>query len=275
MTWSLVLSGGVACGIANGGVLEALEEAHMKPDIIAGSSMGAIIAALYAYGIPIANIKDLTKELSPLSIVKLSSAPFQKGLHSGLLTQRIEEKLGPLLGNARIRDCKIPFLCVAGCVTKPVEWHRIINEGFTEYAATCIQQDTFDPEVRLIDAITASSAMPVIFAPARIADKEYVDLLNFGAIPSRTVRDAYHPDIIVGTNTNPDYGDLITFLPKGWQQFLQEGQKSLNESKAACDIVIEPNLPYGPLRFDKASDFWESGKRATEAMMPSVRSLLI
>ena len=50
VNWGLVLSGGAACGLANIGVLEVLAEYSMAPEAIAGSSMGAIIAALHAVG---------------------------------------------------------------------------------------------------------------------------------------------------------------------------------------------------------------------------------
>jgi len=274
MSWGLVLSGGVACGIANGGVLETLEASNLKPDYIAGSSMGAIIGALYAFGVPIETIHTLSLELSPLSLATFSSTPFKQGLHSGFLHQAIRKKLSPLIDGATIGDCKIPFVCIAGRVKEPLEWQRILKEGFIDYAAERIEKEVFASDVSLLDAITASSAMPVIFEPAKIHGKEYIDLLNFGAIPARTLRDMYQPDIVIGTNTNPDYGDLITYLPKGWREFLAEGNKSLEESKAACDLLIEPAMPYASYRFDKADAFWAAGKSAAEDKIQKIELML-
>jgi predicted acylesterase/phospholipase RssA len=48
--WALVLSGGIARGFAHGGVIQALEEEHVRPDLVVGSSMGGLVGALYAAG---------------------------------------------------------------------------------------------------------------------------------------------------------------------------------------------------------------------------------
>ncbi len=156
--WGLVLSGGAACGLANIGTVEVLEEAGLRPHCVAGSSMGAIIAALYALGHPASVIAGIAADLAPLSVVGLSDAPLRKGLHGGLLSQQLEEHLEPLVGDARIGECEIPFVCVAGRVLSPVRWEQLLLPGFVEHVRERVELHVFGPETPVLDALRASSA---------------------------------------------------------------------------------------------------------------------
>ena len=262
MTWGLTLSGGAACGLANIGVLEVLEEQNLKPDCIAGSSMGAIVGGLYAFGISINDIKNMALEMKPWNIASLSNTPMHHGLHGGFLRQRIEETLSPLLGSARIADCSVPFVCIAGKVKEPVAWEKIIQSGFTEHAMQCIEPHVFNPETKLIDALTATSAIPVLFSPAQIGGDSYIDLCHFGAIPARTMKDTFNPGVLIATDTNPRMPSLEKWLPKAWQQFIEDGIAELEKSKAVCDVVIEPPMVASPFAFHKAKEFIEAGRQA-------------
>lgn len=271
--FGLALSGGAACGFGNGGVLEVLDKHELRPDCLTGSSMGAIIGALYAFGIPIDRIHELC-HLRLTEVAKLSEAPLQEGLHGGLLRQRLADHLAPILGDARLRDCRTPFTCVAGRVRQPIKWHRIIRSGFTDRLRSAVEPYVFPPETRILDAILASSAIPVIFSPVRIGNEEFVDLVHFGSIPSRTLRETYRPDIVIGTDTNPEYGGLTTLLPSSWREFLAAGYAELEKSRQACDLLIVPHQPYGPHRFDQAEAFWQAGKEAAEGRMEEIRAMI-
>ncbi len=275
MTWSLVLSGGVAYGIANVGVLEVFEREKLVPNYVAGSSMGSIVAALYALGYTCADMQKLLQELRPAEIATWSSTPLRAGLHGGVLRQRIRELLHPYIGSATIGDCRIPFVCVAGRVKEPIRWHQILRSDFTEYVQGIVEPYAFPAHISIIDAITASSAIPVVFSPMIIEGEEFVDLVTFGAVPSRTLRAMYQPDIVIATNTNDPYKPLQAFLPAGWQELIKAGQASLDESLRACDYVIRPELPQAQsFRFDRAHEFYAIGKQAAEAALPDIQKLL-
>lgn len=272
-TWGLALSGGTACGFANIGVLEVLEEHDLKPDYVAGSSMGAVVGALYALGKTPKEIHKLVSGLSPFGIAKISENPLKGGLHGGFLRQQIQEHLEPIIGEKRIADCVIPFVCIAGKVRKPIEWMNILKDGFTAYAGQCVERCIFPPDTKIMDAILASTAIPVIFSPTIIEGEQYIDLISFGAIPARSLKETHHPDILVATDTNPAWDSVEHLLPKGWKKFLNDGQAYMQESKAICDLVIKPKLPYPQYRFDKADEFIESGRVAMEKSMKKLRGL--
>lgn len=273
MAWGLVLSGGIAQGIANVGVLQVLEEEGLQPDYVAGSSMGAIVGALLALGYPAGVFDGILKKLNPFVVAEPSGNPLREGLHGGLFQQKLGAFLGDLLEGKTIDDCGIPFLCVAGKVVKPIPWERIIAPDFKESVMASVEPHFFRGDTKLLDALMATSAVPVFFSPYRIGDDTFVDLCSFGAVPARTLREIYLPDAVIATDTQPRYAGLSPLLPTGWRDFLLAGEESLEQSLAACDLVIKPDLPFGPFRFDKADAFVKAGRDAAEKALPRIRSL--
>ncbi len=275
MTLGLVLSGGAAYGITNAGVLHVLELEGIRPDCIAGSSMGAIVGALYAFTGTTEIFDDLCASLTLRNAARLSDAPLSGGLHGGLLRQNLEAILGATLGDARIGDCRIPFLCVAAQLTKPIDWTGILRRpDFTEEILRNATLHVFPPKTRLMDALLATSAIPVLFSPMEIDGVQYVDLVHFGSIPARTLREHLHPDIVIGTDTNPRYLALEKVLPKPWKEFLSRGYEELEKSRAACDLLITPVMPAAVFRFDKATAFMDAGEKAAKERMGEIRALL-
>lgn len=273
-SWGLVLSGGAACGFANIGVLEVLHEAGLRPDCIAGSSMGAIVAAPYAMGHPPAVLRELAASVSPTSVARLTQAPLRDGLHGGLLRQHLDEHLAPLLGDARIGDCTIPFVCVAGRVGAPVRWHDILRPGFLEHLRQSVELHVFPPRTRLLDAVRASSAIPVLFSPATVDGAEFVDLVHFGPIPARSLRAVWAPEVVIGTDTQPRYDGVEPWLPPPLRRFLAAGREETQRSIDVCDLLLRPPLPATALHFDRGDEFADAGAHATRERLEEIRALL-
>ena len=269
-----MLSGGAACGLANIGVLDVLVRHGLTPQCVAGSSMGAIVAALYALGHPPAVMIEMAARLKPLRVVGLSARPWRDGLHRGLLVQRLEQYLAPLIGDARIGHCKIPFVCVAGRVCKPIRWQRMLRADFVDDLRQRVQLHVFSDEVKVMDAIRASSAIPVVFSPALVNGEEFVDLVHFGAIPARTLRQRCAPEILIATDTQPSYEQIEPFLPNALRAFLHAGREETALSIAACDHVIRPKLPASMLRFDLSDAFVAAGVDAANACLAELQALL-
>jgi len=274
MHWGLALSGGAALGLANIGVLRALEKENLRPACIAGSSMGAIIGGLYAAGCGGGALGVLCAKLTAMNVAKVSERPFARGLHGGLLRQRLHDYLEPLVKGKRIGDCAIPFVCVAGRVRRPIVWSRIVTQQFTKHVRASVEPHVFSPETPLIDALMASSAIPVIFSPVEIGGEQFIDLCHFGSIPARSLREHCKPDIVIATDTMPRYGALARYLPKGWRAFLEAGYEETARSKQACDLIITPTLRGTSLQFHRAEEFAEAGYCATMEAMPDIRKLM-
>lgn len=149
----LALGSGAARGMAHIGVLRALEEAGLKPDIVAGTSIGALVGGLYAAG----KLEDFTEFVLELDWKEIARYFVEVSFpRSGLIEgTKLTELLGEIVGSQRLEDLPIPFRSVATDVVSGDE--VIILEG------------------GLVAAIRASIAVPGVFTPARHGGKFLVD----------------------------------------------------------------------------------------------------
>jgi NTE family protein len=148
----LALGAGGARGLAHVGVLYGVAEAGIPVDAIAGTSMGALVAALFATGQLEVFERDLRgRELSDL-VRYLDPVWPREGLLSG---ERATEYLRSLVGDWRIEDLPLPYVAVAVDLVSGEEvW---IRSG------------------RLLDAVRASISLPGIFVPVRQGARVLVD----------------------------------------------------------------------------------------------------
>jgi len=171
--WALVLSGGGGNGIAHIGVLKVLEEMKLQPDLIVGTSIGAIIGGFYAAGVSVSEMEHFMLEKFSMRdylegrTFHLPGLPFIRYLQFGeALNMMVNglgivkgEKILPLFremtGNISFKDTKIPFCCNATDILAGEE--VLLDEG------------------NLAEAIRASMAYPGIFAPIEIDGKFLVD----------------------------------------------------------------------------------------------------
>ena len=146
----LALGGGGAKGVAHIGVLQALEEARVKPDYIAGTSVGAMVAAMYAFNININTIANIARDLTLAQITtfKLNKTGF-------FTADPLKEILIEYLGEVNIEDASIPLSIVATDLTSGEE--VIFTEG------------------PLADAVCASASIPGVYIPMRLNDRILVD----------------------------------------------------------------------------------------------------
>jgi NTE family protein len=145
------LSGGSARGLAHIGVLQALAEAGIRPQAVAGASMGAIVGALYAAGISPPEMTDFFKKASMLKYFTWK-LPTQGGmLSSDKLAGEVEE----VLGIKTFEELQMPLFVSVTNFTRGRS--EIISSG------------------SLSLAVAASAAIPVIFKPVEINDNLYVD----------------------------------------------------------------------------------------------------
>ncbi len=147
------LSGGAAYGYAHVGVLRYLEEWGMQPSAVVGTSMGAIVGGLYAYGYDSNQIQQVADHVRSIDMVRLFFPSFPRG---GIIdTDGIRDFFHGFIGDAMIEDLPIPYRSVAVDV----------NSG---------QQIIFDSG-RLLDAMMASMSIPAVFKPYSFRGRQLVD----------------------------------------------------------------------------------------------------
>lgn len=170
-----VLGAGGARGIAHVGFLQAMDEAGIKPDFIAGCSMGSVVGACYAKGMKPIEMMELVRTLKMSDIADASLFPFNKG---GLLRSvKLRKKLEDVIGDAKFSDLKIPFECIASDISsgKVVTFKR----------------------GSVADAVRASSSIPGVFKPVEIGKMVLVDGGAFMPLPLNCVKDFDADAIIV------------------------------------------------------------------------------
>lgn len=150
----LALGVGVGYGFCHVGVLKVIEEERIPIDIIAGSSIGALIASLWATGKTSGQILEISKEFKEpghiWSLIDLTF-PFLGFIKGGKLRRFLKKHLG----NKTFYDTRLPLKIVASDVKRKET--RILDKGF------------------LVDAVMASCAMPGVFAPFRLKGEMLFD----------------------------------------------------------------------------------------------------
>jgi len=257
----LALGGGAARGLAHIGVLEVLEKEGIPIDMIAGTSAGAAIGALYAQGKHASQIKDLViniKRMQFLSLVDLALP--RSGFIEGT---RIKNLLKSVIGDIKFSDLRIPLACVATDIRSGEE--VVISQG------------------SVLEGVRASISIPVIFTAVKWRDRYLVDGGLVNPVPVRTVREM-GADFVIAVNVIPDTGNRTQQAKKHkhpgmFQVMLQSiyiaTYSLVRASLEMADIVIEPqltNIGYGDFRHSR--DCILQGELAAQDLIPQIKEQL-
>lgn len=189
---ALALGGGAARGFAHIGVLRTLVANGIVPDIIVGTSIGAVAGGCYAGG-ALDTLEQWARGLTVRGVLGYLDVSLSgSGLIGGnRLAQHLEAALGKML----IEDLPIRFAAIA---TEVRTGHEIwLTHG------------------RLVDALRASYALPGIFAPIRIGGRWLVDGALVNPVPVSAAR-ALGARVVIAVNLNADqFGRGITIVSHG------------------------------------------------------------
>lgn len=242
----LSLSGGGAKGIAHLGVIQALEEFGLKPEIIAGVSAGSIIGALYADG---KRPKDICRFFKESSFFKFVSISLNKGLMS---SKRFYDLLDNYLTSKTFEELKLPLIINA---TELIDGKNVY---FTSGS--------------LIDKIVASSSVPIFLNPAEIDGKMYVDGGIFCNMPAKIIRPKCQT--LIGVHVNPilsesDINSVPDVIERVYHLVIQANTVA---EKKVCDIVIEPIKArnFGMFEISKSQQLFDIGYDAAMRKLETV-----
>lgn len=215
----LALGGGVARGLAHIGVLQALTDLGIEVDMIAGTSSGSIIGALFAAGYPPNGIAEVARgtvwrDLGHLVVPR----------HSLLGADRLERRLEMLLRGQSFADLRLPFAAI--CTDLYSAEKVVVNSG------------PVSPAVR------ASCSMPGIFPPVEWEDKLLVDGGTVENVPVPTVREM-GADFVIGVDLYADIAKvqqvegIMGVLMRNFE-IIHRFHSQADSQQA--DIRIEPRL---------------------------------
>jgi NTE family protein len=190
----IALSGGAARGFAHIGVLQTLRAAGLEPDIVTGTSMGAVVGGCYAAG-QLDAVADWAKSLTRRRMFGyLDVSLAGSGLISG---GRLARQLDRTVGKIKIEDLDARFAAIA---TEIDTGHEVwLTRG------------------RLVEALRASYALPGVFAPVRIGGRWLLDGALVNPVPVSAAR-ALDARLVIGVNTNADlFGRGTTIQSHGFE----------------------------------------------------------
>ncbi|RQN41119.1 patatin, partial [Paraburkholderia tropica] len=175
----LVLGGGAARGWAHIGAIRALEEAGIRPDVVCGTSIGALVGAVYANG-DLDWLEDWVGKLTWQTVVRLLDLRFSGGLLGG---RKVIDLFAKQFNGRAIDDLKMPFAAVATELDTGREvWLR---------------------EGGVVDAVRASIAIPGIFTPIWHDGVWLVDGGLSNPVPVSAAR-AMRADTVIAIDLNHD-----------------------------------------------------------------------
>lgn len=283
----LVFSGGGAKGLAHIGVLKALEEHKIPIDYITGTSMGAVVGAMYAAGYSPQEIEyiALSKDFQNWVGGKYSSNYsyyFQKKeTNASLITAKLQIDTG---FNFKIRsnlinDIPLNFSLIELLSQASANAKDNFDDLFIPFR--CVVSDVLSQKMiplkmgNLAEAVRGSMTVPLVYRPIKVNDKFVFDGGLYNNFPVDVMKSDFNPDIIIGSNVSSknfnDYpkendeklmGKFLIYL------FLS---KTDSTSIGKNGIYIEPNLSnYSSTNFKPVKEIIEQGYLSTLAQIPSI-----
>ena len=249
----LALGGGAARGFAHVGVIQALEEAGIRPELVAGTSAGSLVAALYASGKNSAQLKKVADSMEEAEITDWMIPILNRGaLRGEALARYVHTQVGGL----PIEQMKIPLGIVATDLQsgEPMLFRR----GSTG------------------TAVRASSAVPGVFQPVRLGNREYVDGGLVAPVPVHQAREMGANFVIaVDISSDPEGNAATDTFQILMQTFTIMGKSINHYGLKDANLVVRPALSGV-----KSADFTarrrsiEAGHAAMQKLIPRLRELL-
>lgn len=240
----LALGAGAARGWGHIGVIKALEELGIKPDIVCGASAGALVGAAYATG-HLDDLEAWLRKLRRIDIFRLLDAQLRGG--GFIQGQRVMKVLGGAIKDIKVEDLPISYAAVATELEGGRE--RWLQEGL------------------ILEAVRASIAVPGLFTPVRLQGRWLVDGGLVNPVPVSICR-ALGADIVIAVNVN---GGLVGSFSATLQKTGTQGRDTKKETDGALSkLLAKINLRF---KFKLPALMAPSAERAAE--MPGVFDVLI
>ena len=245
----LALGGGAARGFAHIGVIQVLEEAGIRPSLVAGTSAGSLVAALYASGKTGAELGLLADAMDEAAITDWSF-PGRGLIRGEALARFVRDNTG----GRPIEQMKIPLGIVATDLDNgaPI----LFQVGDTGVA------------------VRASSAVPAVFQPVRIGSREYVDGGLVSPVPVRFARQMGAELVIAVDISDPPDGAATGDMMRMLLQTFSIMGRSINYFELRdADIVLRPHLPgVSSADFASRKRTIQAGREAALAQLPDIRA---
>jgi len=277
--WALVLMGGGSRALAHIGILNVLQKNGLTPDIIVGTSMGAVIGGLFASGISPTKLKEIAndfdinnfiekpnipflskkKQISILEILMLESYKSRLLKKLGLNREdRMEAYLRNLTGEICIEELPVKFVCNA---VDLISGREIIFE-----------------KGKLYKALRATMSLPILFEPTKVGD---MLLLDGGVINNAPVGIAKNLDAhkVILVDVHRDIKEVPKEEIKNTFQLLHRMVETMvayktEEKVKRADLVIRVDLEIDALDYSDSLRIVETGENIANENINKIKKLV-
>lgn len=277
--WALVLMGGGSRGLAHIGILNVLQKNGLTPDIIVGTSMGAVIGGLFASGISPTKLKEIANDFNLNNFIERPNLPFIKkknqisildflmleSYKSRLLKKlglnredKMEAYLRNLIGEVCIEELPVKFACNA---VDLISGREIIFENG-----------------KLYKALRATMSLPILFEPTKIDDMLLLDggVLNNAPVGIARNLDA-HKVILV--DVHKDIKEVPIEEIKNTFQLLHRMVETMvayttEEKINRADLVIRIDLEMDALDYSDYLRIVETGENIGNENIDKIKKLV-
>ncbi|MGM9425356.1 patatin-like phospholipase family protein [Hydrogenophaga sp. MI9] len=249
----LALGGGAARGFAHVGVIQVLEANGIRPDVVAGTSAGSLVAALYASGKSAAELERVALGMDEATLTDWVMPLGSRGLMRG---EALARYVRQAVGGKLIEQMKLPLGILATDLGN--------GQGVLFRRGDAAQ------------AVRASSAVPGVFNPVTIAGHDYVDGGLVAPVPVHQAREM-GAEVVLAVDISADPQDiaadgLLTLLPKTTAIM---GQSINRLELARADVVVRPSLAgVGSADFTARQRSIDAGRAAMLAALPRLKAAL-
>ena len=211
----IALGGGGARGFAHLGVLQALKEKDIQPDIISGVSAGAVVGAFIASGKTPLEAFDIMKKYNFTGMTSLTR------LRNGLLSlSKMKSNLDEHIEIKKIQDLDVPLIVTVSNML----------DGKVEYMS----------KGPLSTLVQASASIPVLFKPVAYKGALYNDGGIFDNLPIKPLKSQCEKIIAVSISPIQKIEDLKNLKETAVRMFQLAVNLPLKEIRKKCDVCIEP-----------------------------------
>ncbi len=247
---ALVLGSGGPRGFAHVGVIKALEEHGIKPDLVIGSSVGAMVGALYAAGVPAAQLEKLAHDLD----IKRFFIEWQVLRGRPASGEAVQGYVSRQVGGRAIEELGMAF---AAAATRMSDRKLVLfNRGDTGLA------------------VRASSASPGMFEAVRIGDDHYMDGDEASPVPILAAR-AMGARVVIAVDVSAHVQSTPPGMPREWLVKDERRAKQVRHEAPAADVLLHPDIGYyAGHDEDYRRRVMQVAERFTRERMPEIRAAL-
>jgi NTE family protein len=234
-------------------VIQVLEENGIKPSLVTGTSAGSLVAAIYASGKNGAQLQRVAETMEEAAIADWTLPIFSRGMLRG---DALARYVNGQVGGKLMEDFPMPLGIVA----------TDLNTG----------NDVLFQRGDTGTAVRASSAVPAVFQPVKIAGREYVDGGLVSPVPVGAARRMGADFVIAVDISSPPEGSLTGGTLDILMQTFSIMGKSINRFELKdAEIVVRPGLQgIGSSDFSARKRSIEAGRQAMLQMIPELKAAL-